>query len=64
VKASGVVKLELLIGEQLALHATPHEKNSHGQKRMPVAVNVIFTSGWRKSFGAPNVILCWKKVNA
>jgi hypothetical protein len=29
-----------------------------------VAVNVMFTSGGRESFGGPNVILCTQEVNA
>jgi hypothetical protein len=32
------VKLQLLIAEQLALHAIPHGRGSHGQNACTVAV--------------------------
>ena len=53
--ATGAAKLGRLIAEQLALHATPHGRGSQGQNACTVAVNVMFTSGARESFGGPNV---------
>ena len=58
------MNLELLIAEQLALHAMSHGARFSGHNACTAAVNVLLTSGWRESFGGPNLTLCLQKVNA
>src|SRR5437016_9550763 len=57
--ATGAVKLELLIAEQLALHARPHGRRSHRQNAGTVAFGVMLTRIIRGPVDRPNFPHSW-----
>ncbi len=45
------MRLETLIAQELALHATPHGRDLRGQNGCTIPVSFMLTSGGRESFG-------------